>query len=125
MIGLQVRGRMPLSCMARIDTGCPVTLVQESLISCKEIRVAGQEWNRYRGINNSKLQVRGIVKATITMDGCSKTVTVRVVPDRTMTVPLLIGRNTLRLFNYRLTNSPDFDKAVSEILLIGNDFRSL
>jgi len=121
MVGLQVRGRTPLSCMARIDTGCPVTLVQESLISCKEIRVAGEEWNRYRGINNSKLQVRGIVKATITMDGCSKTVTVGVVPDRTMTVPLLIGRNTLRLLNYRLTNSPDFDKAVSEILLIGND----
>jgi len=120
MVGLQVRGRTPLSCMARIDTGCPVTLVQESLISCKEMRVAGQEWNRYRGVNNSKLQVRGLVKATIRMDGCSKTVTVGV-PDRTMTVPLLIGRNTLRLFNYRLTNSPDFDKAVSEILLIDND----
>jgi len=121
IVGLHVRGRTPFSCRARIDTGCPVTLVQGSLINCKDLQVAGQEWNRYRGINNSKLQVRGIVKATITMDGCSKAITVGVVPDRTMSVPLLIGRNALRLFDYRLTNSPDFDKAVSELLLIGYD----
>jgi len=38
-----------------------------------------------------------------------------------MSVPLLIGRDALKSFDYRLTNSPVFDKAVSEILLVCND----
>jgi len=32
-----------------------------------------------------------------------------------------MGRDALKSFNYRLTNSPAFDKAVSEILLVYND----
>jgi len=60
----------------------------------------------YRGIN-SKLQVKGVVKAnTITMDGYSKSVTIGVVLDGTMLVLLLVDRDVLKSFNYRLTNSP-------------------
>ncbi|XP_070156230.1 uncharacterized protein [Polyergus mexicanus] len=121
MADLRVQGGASLSCTARIDTGCPITLIQESLINSKDLQPPGQEWNRYRGINNSKLKVKGIVKANITMDECSKPITIGVVSDNTMSVPLLVGRDALKSFNYRLTNNPDFDKAVSEILLVCNE----
>ncbi|XP_024889023.1 uncharacterized protein LOC112465625, partial [Temnothorax curvispinosus] len=118
---LRVRGGAPVSCTVRIDTGCPITLIQESVINIKDLKPAGQEWNRYHGINNSKLLVKGVIKANLTMDGCSKSVSIGVVSDNTMSIPLLIGRDTLKFFDYRLTNSPMLDKAVSEILLICND----
>lgn len=102
-------------------TGCPITLVQESLVNSRDLQTPGQEWNRYRGINNSKLKVKGIVQARITMDGCSKPVTIGVVSDDTMSVPWLIDRDALRSFNYRLTNSLVFDKAVNEMLLVYNN----
>lgn len=121
MTDLQVQGGTSLSCVARIDTGCPVTLIQESLIKNKDVQTPGPEWKRYRGINNSKLNVKGLIKADVTMDGCSKPITIGVVPDDTMSVPLLVGRDALKSFNYRLTNNSSFDKAVSEILLVCDD----
>ncbi|CAL1672234.1 unnamed protein product [Lasius platythorax] len=121
MTDLQVQGGALFLRTARIDTGCPVTLVQESLIDGRDLQTPGQEWNKYRGINNSKLRVKGIVKVTITLDGYSKPVIIGVLPDNTMSVLLLIGRDALKYFNYCLTNSPIFDKAMSEILLVCND----
>lgn len=43
-------------------------------------------------------------------------------PDDTMSIPLLIGRDTLKLFNYRLTKNPSFGKVVSEMLSINSEF---
>lgn len=118
---LQIQGSVPLSCVARVDTGCPVTLIKESIVSNVDMQRPGCEWNQYRGINNSKLQVKGTVTIRVTMDGESKPVTIGVVPDDTMSVPLLIGRDALKLFGYRLTKSPAFDKVVSEIFHIDNN----
>lgn len=66
VIDVHVQGGASLSCTARIDTGCPITLVQESLVNSRDLQTSGQEWNRYRGINNSKLKVKGIVQARLT-----------------------------------------------------------
>lgn len=118
---VRIEGGVPFSCTARLDTGCPITLVQESLINCKNIQIPGPNWNRYCGINNSKLQIKGIVRAEIAIDELSKSIDIGVVPDGTMSVPLLVGRDALKLFNYRLTSSPVFDKAISELLLICDD----
>jgi len=69
---LQVQGGASLSYIARLDTGCPITLTQEGFIDNKDLQIPGREWTRYRGVNNSKLRVKGIVKANVTMDRCSK-----------------------------------------------------
>lgn len=81
------------------------------------MRVPDKEWNRYRRINNSKLRVKGVAKVKITVDGRKKRIKVGVVLNDTMSVSLL-GRDALKLFGYRLTNSPAYDKAISEIMNI-------
>jgi len=48
-------------------------------------------------------------------------VTIGVVPDDTMSVSVLLGRDALKLFGYRLTKSPAFGKVVSEIFHIDNN----
>ncbi|XP_070529916.1 uncharacterized protein [Cardiocondyla obscurior] len=81
------------------------------------VQSPGIEWKRYCGINNSKLIVKGTIKADVCIDGSCQTVTLGVVSDATMSVSLLIGRDTLTLFGYRLTQSPAFDKMEAKLIL--------
>jgi len=44
--------------------------------------------------------------------------TIGVVPNSMMSTPLLLGRDALKLFEYRLIKDPNFDKIVNEIFNI-------
>lgn len=100
-VDLQMRDNS-ISCIAKINTGCSITLIQEGLLKDVAMRAPGAGWSRYRWINNSKLNATGVLKGSIVMKGTSQPITVGVVPNTTMSVPLLIGRDTLRLFGYKL-----------------------
>jgi len=54
---------------------------------------------------------------TVSLDG-NVCVISFVVPDDTMSIPILLGRNVLRLFGYKLTKSLTYDKMVADILNI-------
>ncbi|XP_018368249.1 PREDICTED: uncharacterized protein K02A2.6-like [Trachymyrmex cornetzi] len=95
-VELKMSGSAQVSLTAQIDTRCPITLVREQVVNTESVTTPGKEWNRYRGINDSKLWVKGVTRAEVTIE----------------------GRDVLKLFGYRLTNSSMFDKAVSEILCI-------
>jgi len=65
-----------------------------------------------------------VVKTKITIEGKTKSVEVGIVPNDTMSIPLLLGRNALKRFGYRLTDSPAYDKAASEILCIDSPYET-
>lgn len=67
-IKLQFPGGASIVCIAQIDTGCPVTLIQEQLVNTRDMVTPGKEWNGFRGINNSKLLVNGVAKTKVTID---------------------------------------------------------
>jgi hypothetical protein len=120
---LQLGGNQ-ISCTARIDTGCPITLIKENVVKNIDTKNPDAKWSRYRGINNSRLKIVGLIKGDITIDGENQPVTVGVVPDSTMSIPLLIGRDTLKSFGYRLTKNIELDKAIGEILNINCEIPS-
>lgn len=93
---VKVNGDQQFAGVVRIDTGCPVSLIKNCVVDGESVRRAGREWKRYNGINQSKLRVLGIVEAQVKMEGDSCKVVLGVVPDDTMTVPLLLGRNVLK-----------------------------
>jgi len=51
--------------IARIDTGCPVSLIKACCVDGKFIKKAGGNWSRYHGINRSKLTVLGIINTNL------------------------------------------------------------
>lgn len=54
-VRLQFQGGADIVCIAQIDTGCPVTLVQEQLINTRNMIAPDKGRNGFCGINNSKL----------------------------------------------------------------------
>lgn len=77
-----------------------------------------KEWSKYYGINKSKLCILGQIDASIELEGFNRKVTLGVVSNETMTVSLLLGRNALKLFGYKLTKDLEYDRAVTEIFNI-------
>lgn len=51
------------------------------------------------------------------MEGDDCEVTLGVVPDDTMNVPLLLGRNVLKSLGYSLTKNSQYDRAVASKIL--------
>lgn len=123
-VNIKIENNVNNSCLARIDTGCPITLIKEQLVKNRNLRVPGKEWSRFRGINNSKLIIKGLIDVQVTLDGVTATVTMGTVPDSTMSVPLLLGRDILKLLGYKLTRNPSYDRVVSEILNIDNEYNT-
>lgn len=66
---LQVEGGKNISCIARIDTECPITIIFKNLIKNVDIKIPDVKWNRYRGINDSKLKIIGLIRSQIAVDG--------------------------------------------------------
>lgn len=104
--------------VSQIDTGCPVSLIKQQLVNTKKLEKPNHEWNRYRGINRSRLEVVGVVRAQITLEDETKPVTFGVVDNNTMSSQVLLGRDALKLFGYRLTKNLAYDEAVRQILSI-------
>lgn len=111
-------GKESFTCKSQLDTGCPVSLIKDSIVDRELLQAPENKWNYYHGINNSKLRVMGTVESQITLDDKSVIVRFGVVPDNTMSIPVLLGRDALKLFGYRLTKSPVYDQAISDILKV-------
>lgn len=106
------------ACIARIDTGCPISLVREQLIPQSRVETVGIGWEKYRGINNSRLCVIGTVKAIVSLEKDSRTLTLVVVPDNTMSISLLLGRDALEAFGYALVRKAEYVAAIHEMFSI-------
>ncbi|XP_018406278.1 PREDICTED: uncharacterized protein LOC108782494 [Cyphomyrmex costatus] len=86
-----------------MDTGSKISFVKESIVPRDAIQLLDKFSGNYYGINHSLLQVVGYVKLNITFkDETIDDQTVLVVPDTTMTSPVILGRDTLKRFGLRL-----------------------
>lgn len=74
-----------------------MTFIKENMIGDVRIRVPGKEWNRYHDINNLRLQVKSTVTIEVCMDGDRRSINFGVMSESTMSVPLLLGRDVLKL----------------------------
>ncbi|KYM95011.1 hypothetical protein ALC62_14354 [Cyphomyrmex costatus] len=117
-VKLEVEDKQQYEGTARMDTGCPVSLIKNSCVDDGSVKRAGDEWNRYCGINKSRLRVLGVVAANLRIGEDHCKVTVGVVPDETMSTPLLVGRDALKSLGYSLTKNPQYDKVVTELFSI-------
>jgi len=118
-VQVQVGPGEPLSYTARIDTGCPISLIKKSCTCHSEfINQVGKEWNKYYGINHSKLRIVGNIEATILLEYDSKSMVLGIVPD-TMSIPILLERNAIKLFKYKLKGLK-YNKAVVEMFNIND-----
>lgn len=120
-IRCDIEGINSLSCISQIDTGCPISLIKEQLVSDAKFAKSGREWNGYHGINKSRLRIIGVIRANVTLEDITKPVTFGVVGNSVMSSNALLGRDVLKLFGYRLTKSPIYDEAARQILNIDVD----
>ncbi|XP_036148576.1 uncharacterized protein LOC114254896 [Monomorium pharaonis] len=103
-----------------IDTGSPVTFVKAKHLPShciNKLNIASE----LCGINNSKLNIQGSVNVHICFDGVEKKdLTVYVVPNDTMRVSAVLGRDVLKIFGLSLTKPSrvNYNTAVAEILNI-------
>lgn len=70
---------------------------------------------------HQQFKTSSTITVNVVMDGDRKLVTIGVVSNDTMSAPLLIGGDVLKLFDHCLTKNPVFDKAVSEMLHVGSE----
>jgi len=104
-----------------LDTGSPVSFIKTSFIPPNLIEPALTGDDKYRGLNNSELEVKGRVRVKLALnDREAKCVSLLVVPPTSMKSSVIIGRNVLKQF-FEKGNSNDRemeDEAVRELLSI-------
>ena len=104
-----------------LDTGSPVSFAKDDFIPPSLVIPVVPEDNRYRGINDSALEVKGRVTAQITLDDrVQKNVSLLIVPARSMKASVVIGRDVLKLFFEKGDSSDKAleDQVIKEILSI-------
>lgn len=88
---------------ALIDTGSPISLVKEKLISNCLVDQSDKS-RKFCGINESKLNIIGITTVNILCDNIKRNgVKIRVAPNSTMLFSLIIGRDLLKKFKFCLS----------------------
>ncbi|XP_076282085.1 uncharacterized protein LOC143209808 [Lasioglossum baleicum] len=103
-----------VSVNALIDSGSPICFIKERYI-LRDCVTTDLHDNRFCGINGSNLNVLGYTEATVISDNTEYDVLLRVVPDRTMQSPMILGRDFIKLAKMSLTVKDE----VNEIMNIG------
>ncbi|XP_070519753.1 uncharacterized protein [Cardiocondyla obscurior] len=104
-----------------LDTGSPISFIKETLVPPKLVRPVSSDKNMYCGLNNSKLQIKGEVKANITLNRKeAKHVIIMVVTERSMKASVAIGRDLLIQFfgKEKSDGKISEDEVIKEILQI-------
>ena len=63
--------------------------------------------NQFIGINNSRLQVVGCIKATIIFEHGKYEIMLRVVPNNTMQNSIILGRDFMKLSKLSISNNSE------------------
>jgi len=88
----------------QLDTGSPVSFIKASVIPEKFIVKCQGATNKYEGLNESELSVKGTGKFDVELSGRKQTdIPILLVPDGTMKVPAVLGRDILSKFGCKLT----------------------
>lgn len=107
-----------------MDTASKVSFIKESCIPFKAIESVVKVKYHYYGLNRSPLIIKGLVRLDINIDGnIQREVEVFVVPNMTKYCSIVLGRQAITRFGFRLTKPNDelIDEAIDEILNIDSD----
>lgn len=107
-----------------LDTGSPISFIKQKFVkNYNKNSIA--DYNKFCGINKSKLIVNGSVNVSLTLNDCIKIVTLLVVPDDTMSSCVVLGRDILKIFKLILRNEKAYEtesEAINAIMNIDIDY---
>ena len=97
----------------RLDIGSPISFIKQKYVNPNVIKeIDEREYEcEYSGINDSKLKIFGSVKVKATIGRINRDVSLFVVDDNTMKLPVILGRDSFEKFGFKLVES---DKCISE-----------
>jgi len=104
-----------------LDTGSPISFIKNNFVPQNLIEPTLTGDDKYQGLINSKLKVKGRVKVKLALnDREAKCVSLLVVPDTSMKSSVIIGRDVLRqFFEKKISNNREVeDEAIRELLNI-------
>ncbi|XP_043478273.1 uncharacterized protein LOC122508792 [Leptopilina heterotoma] len=109
-----------LSLDTLFDTGSPISFIKESRLPAGSVQPCPSDSSQdYTGINNSVLVRLGLVTAKVRFNDIETKITVYVVPDNTMQVSVILGRDVLSKFNLGLLSLSKIEvEAIGEIFAI-------
>jgi len=87
----------------QLDSGSPISFIKESLISKIVIENTENSSQTFTGINESALEIVGVVQMNIAIGTIKKNnVTMYVVPDKTMHCQVILGRDLMKELEFKL-----------------------
>jgi len=104
-----------------LDTGSPISFIKNNFVPPKLIEPTLTGDDKYCGLNNSELEVKGRVRVKLVLNGReAKCVSLLVVPETSMKSSVIIGRDVLKhFFGKKNSNDREIeDEAIRELLNI-------
>lgn len=89
-------GNYNMKLNALIDSGSPICFVKEHLIPREYLSFCYDD-DKFYGINGCSLGIVGRVEASIVYNQAAHKIALRVVPDKTMRSPMVLGRDFMKL----------------------------
>ncbi|XP_063994848.1 uncharacterized protein LOC135172624 [Diachasmimorpha longicaudata] len=94
-----------LQLLTLMDMGSPISFIKRKFVPADIIECPSKQDDVLTGINGSGLIRKGVIKLNVIVDGVRKdNQLVWVVPDATMKMPIVLGRDIIRKFGLILTN---------------------
>lgn len=88
---------------ALLDSGSPISFVKQRYIPRKYV-IIEVERDRYFGVNHSGLEILGFVETMLTFNNEKYSIVLRVVADKTMQSPMVLGRDFMKLAKLTLSS---------------------
>lgn len=104
-----------------LDSGSPVSFIKESLIPKIVIEKVENNSKLFTGINDSALEIKGIVRMNVNTGMTKRNNVTLCVPDKTMRCQVIMGSNLMKYFEFKLMESEGMkvlDDTISEIMNI-------
>ena len=95
--------------MTSLDSGSPISFIKKRFVNSVALKVIDSSGFDYAGINNSKMNIHGILDVTANLGKGPKNI---------MKSSVVLGRDALKKFGLRLIESPEIKETTQEILNI-------
>jgi len=106
----------------QLDSGSPISFIKESLIPKIVIKEIENNSKSFAGINGSALEIKGVVRMNINTGTTKRNnVMLYIVPDKTMRCQVIMGRDLMKDFEFKLMEPERIkalDDTISEIMNI-------
>lgn len=99
-----------MNCLSLFDTGSPVSFVKKSIVPLSTYITTF--YSKYRGLGNTKLYTYGKIQCQIKFRNRCHDLALFILPDETMAMPMILGRDFLSIFKIQLCQIDDIPKKI-------------